>query len=418
MITNDFYISLRKTKVVDIDKDAHKLPPDWGPFKEFKVADYYCPKEWSNDGIFVSVKEGEPLWIDFQLNNSCAVIPSVQRLNPITGESADLENGLKKDPKQNYLVLPGQKWLDGYAKEGKVYQFVVTKAGESLAVNEYVLPVHMQDSHALGFAFFEPKNPPRPTRGRDKNSITEIFAGGMPGGMSMAQPMWYSPLHTPQNWKTAAKRKLSGVLANITTKGTTTKGICGQSSGTTTCDFDGITTNDSDSLVAGTEGAKQRYTQNRVADNYNEIVEAGGLVGGEAGAAVGGGEAGAAVGGEEAACEETLCRTGGYSEDHIDVVDILDSRFADQVEEVDDTDLDKASMGMGGRIEQNITTDNNTVEYYKEKPSAVLTVYMALPEQFDAIMERGKRQDSSREDRHVHSGDIGGVPVPLIKAEV
>lgn len=396
MISNDFYISLRKTKVVDIDKDAHKLPPDWGPFKEFKVADYYCPKEWSNDGIFVAVKEGEPLWIDFQLNNACAVIPSVQRLNPITGESADLENGLKKDPKQNYLVLPEQKWLDGYAKDGKVYQFMITKAGESLAVNEYVLPLHMQDSHALGFAFFEPKNPPKPIRERDMYPnhycATKIST-------KMTSPMWFSPTHTPENWKIASRKRslqaggkpieyqaiTKGVsiceytLPRGTTKGLDTGTVCDFASATdsmieTSADAECMTMGDSAIAPIAAGGAAEACEEYSTNEGYGETIEAG------------------------------------------DVVDILDSRFDDQ-EEVDDTDLDKASMGMGGRIEQNITTDNNTVEYYKEKPSVILTVYMALPEQFEAIMKRGKRQDSSREDRHLHSGDVGGVPIPLIKAE-
>ena len=36
-----------------------------GTFKEYKVSDYFYPKEWSNDGIFIQIKEGEPFWIDF-----------------------------------------------------------------------------------------------------------------------------------------------------------------------------------------------------------------------------------------------------------------------------------------------------------------------------------------------------------------
>ena len=383
MVVNDFYVSLRKTKIVNIDKDAHKLPPDWGPFKEFKVADYYCPNEWSNDGIFVSVKEGEPLWIDFQLNNACAVIPSVQQLNPITGESADLENGLKKDPKQNYLVLPDQKWLDGYAREGKVYQFVVTKHGESLAVNEFVLPVHMQDSHALGFAFFEPKQPPRPIReDRYPNNYNEISTN----------PMWFSPTHTPQNWVNATRKR--GIYQSITKSVTVPEFTLPG----------GVGLNDSETCTAGGSGAG---ASGGIVCDFAEASE---------GPQAGPGAAGQAVGQSD--------ELQGYSEENMtvidqrhfasDVVDILESNTD---AEVDDTDLDKASMGMGGRIEQNITTDNNTVEYYKEKHSAVLTIYMALPEQFEAIIKRGKRQDASREDRHLHSGDIGGVPVPLIKAE-
>ena len=67
------------------------------------------------------------------------MVPSIQRINPITGKPANLEAGLQKDPKQNYLILPNQQRLDGYIKDGKAYQFMATKAGKSLAVNEYLL---------------------------------------------------------------------------------------------------------------------------------------------------------------------------------------------------------------------------------------------------------------------------------------
>ncbi len=159
MKVNNFSMSIRKTKKVDIDPDAHRLPPDWGAFDEYKVADWHCPSTWSNDGYFIPVEEGQPLWIDFRGNRQCAAILSIQRLNPITGKPANLEDGLKKDPEQNYMVLPNQMWIDGYVNNGKVYQFVVTTAGKSLAVNEFLLPPEMQDSHALGVAFYLPRNP-------------------------------------------------------------------------------------------------------------------------------------------------------------------------------------------------------------------------------------------------------------------
>ena len=189
MIQNECYVSLRKTTIVDVNEDSHQLPPDGGAFKEFKVADYHCPDEWVKDGIFVGVQEGQPMWFDLRQNEVCACLASVQRLNPVTSEPANLDAGLTKDPTQNYLVLPTQLWLDGYAKDGKVYQFIVTKAGVGLAVNEFALPKHMQDSHALAFAFFQPKNPP-PRR--------EVTRAGP--DHPMTSPMWFSPMHTPHSW--------------------------------------------------------------------------------------------------------------------------------------------------------------------------------------------------------------------------
>ena len=96
----------------------------------------------------------------------------------------------------------------------------------------------------------------------------------------------------------------------------------------------------------------------------------------------------------------------------LDDVEVAEPETVDILE--DRKDFDKASMGMGGRIKQRIETDNNTVDYYQEKPSAILTVYLALPEQFKAIMKKGKRQDSSKKDKFVNSGQVGKVQVPLV----
>ncbi|KKL55512.1 hypothetical protein LCGC14_2254650, partial [marine sediment metagenome] len=92
----------------------------------------------------------------------------------------------------------------------------------------------------------------------------------------------------------------------------------------------------------------------------------------------------------------------------VETVDILAEQDANLNE------LDKASMGMGGRIIQSIVTDENTTDYYHEKRSALLTIHFALPEMFDAIMKKGKRQDASRKDKYKTSGHVGGVAVPLI----
>ena len=163
MRQNDFTVGIHKTDTIKVDDKAHSLPPSNGLFREFKVADYFCPEEWSQDAVFIPVEEGPPMWFDLRGNDESACLPSIQRLNPVTGDPANLEAGITKDPTQIYLALPIQKWIDGYAKDGKVYQFVVTKRGIGLAVNEFVLPEHMQDSHAIGFAFFAPKNPkPKP----------------------------------------------------------------------------------------------------------------------------------------------------------------------------------------------------------------------------------------------------------------
>lgn len=349
MLQNGHYVSIRKTEVVNVDESSHRLPPDLGGLAEFKVADYHCPAEWSKDGIFVKVEEGQPLWFDFRANEECAVLCSVQRLNPVTGEPANLEGGLSKDPKQNYLKLPEQMWLDGYAKDGKVYQFVVTKAGEGLAVSEFVLPKHMQDSHALGFAFFPPKNPkPKPAVTRYVPSMPVKY--GVVDDYLKSSDTIGSPVF-------GSSKKYAKV-----TKGSVARGML---DGGSSVDWDNASEVLCSSAVPATFSAE--------------------------------------------APAETCYNIGACAaaEPQEDVVDVLREEVSQK--------YDKASMGMGGRITQDVVSDSNTVEYYTEKPVAVLTVYFALPEQFDAIMKKSKRQDSTKPDKFIFSGEVGGVQVPLIK---
>jgi hypothetical protein len=318
------------------------LPPDLGEFSEYRVADYFCPDEWSKDGIFISVKENEPLWIDLRQNSECACLCSIQRLNPVTGEPANLENGLSKDPQQNYMVLPQQLWLDGYANDGKVYQFTATKEGVGLAVSEYVLPKHMQDSHAMAFAFFDPKNPkpvmaPRrpiihistefapmdrlPPKQKVKSSIFD-------NGGNTACPDWYwnsVPMNSTSQPRSITRHAINGEIQ--------------------------LNTSETQSFGS-------------VAQSFEDA---------------------------PAYLSETAAS-----------------------EPVETIEFDQASMGAGGRIDQRIVPDNNSIDYYHEKPSAVLTIYMTLPSMFKAIIKKGRRQNANKKDEFVHSGKVGNIQVPLI----
>lgn len=378
---NGFFVDVHKTDVVSVDDLAHSLPPSRGIFDGFKVADYNCPPEWSKDGFFIPVEENQPMWFDFRRNHDeCACLPSVQRLNPVTGEPADLEAGITKDPEQNYLVLPEQLWLDGYAKDGKVYQFMVTKEGIGLAVSETVLPKHMQDSHAIAFVFYRAKHP----KPRDP-VVNNHYSYG---------PYWQV-----------------GPFAHM-----------------------GYIDNP---LVIGTKGSTMRFTQNPGAGSYNP-----GLPMGSAGMSSGGGGAqscsspteintSGGISAESAAlysCEDIEIQCNNlndpadifYNSDQAFLVrdpEIEEPETVDMLKQSQEENLDKASMGMGGRIKQKIVTDDNSIEYYNEKPDAIFTIYMALPEQFKSIMDKGNRQDASRKDKHVYSGQVGGVQVPLVKAD-
>lgn len=344
MKQNGFFVEVIKTDIVDVNDSSHPLPPHNGSYEEFKVADYYCPEEWSNDGVFIPVKEGDPMWFDFRCIDECAILCAVQRINPVTGEPANLEEGLDKNPAQNYLRMPEQQWLDGYAKEGKVYQFVVTKAGIGLAVNEYILPKHMQDSHAIGFAFFGPKNP-KPKPAYRTIGATYPYKSIMPIG-GYQSGTWISDAH-----------------------------FCGGG--------------------GSASGSSRGYTMGL--DSFHSIDEPTSIL--------------CSAGLDTDTVNQVDSCEMGASIEEVETVDVLAAQEAKLNE------LDKASMGAGGRIIQKIITDENTVDYYHEKRSALLTIYFALPKMYDAIMKKGKRQDASKQDKYRTSGHIGGVAVPLVIQE-
>lgn len=352
---NGFIVDIHRTDVVTVDELAHKLPPSRGLFDSFQVADYHCPKEWSKDGFFISVKEGEPMWFDFRDNfDECACLPAVQRLNPITGDPSNLDAGLTKDPAQNYMYLPDQLWLDGYAKDGKVYQFVVTKEGIGLAVNEFVLPKHMQDSHAIAFVFYRAKHP----------------KARAPKVTFIPTPVWHSPA-----WKTRVRSIRYG-----------SAGFASLAISSPNASSKGIFYNETDASCRSDDSTDPEMNcidSDAVNISSNILAVSPGLV-----------------------------TNGGLPD-----VEVPDVEVVDILKEAKDVTIDKASMGMGGRIKQKIVIDPNSIDYYSEQPDAVFTIYMTLPAQFKVIMEKGKRQDHKKKDKFVNSGEVGGVQVPLMKQD-
>jgi hypothetical protein len=74
------------------------------------------------------------MWINFETTNKFAIRTFVGGVNGISGEAStgDMGSFLRRmnsvAPKQDYIVLPDQKWLDGIATSpGIVKQFVATK---------------------------------------------------------------------------------------------------------------------------------------------------------------------------------------------------------------------------------------------------------------------------------------------------
>lgn len=171
--------------------------PEYARQEAYRVDEYpACPESWmrSSPGVsswFVPVKKNRGLWLDFNYcwehNMHVAVLPSVQGLNPITGQR---QNSLALEqyrehcpvhdepfqderfcgtckfhwPGQNYLTTTatpqGRLWIDGFrAKDGVVRQYVFTEE-ESRGVAAAM--IGEDRVFAIGVAFYLSKTPKPP----------------------------------------------------------------------------------------------------------------------------------------------------------------------------------------------------------------------------------------------------------------
>ena len=113
------------------------LPPGLGKFPLSRVDDYpeNLPETWSkHGGVFLPMYQAEALWINFRADYPMAVKIAAGKVNAVTGEAWQEE--LSGEP-QDYLVVPGQPWLDGFCvQKGLIRQFVAMPLGEGYTVEE------------------------------------------------------------------------------------------------------------------------------------------------------------------------------------------------------------------------------------------------------------------------------------------
>lgn len=142
-LTIDFQRTLR---IPDDGKD-YPLPPGLGSFPLRHIDDFArrLPASWlKRGGVLLPMWQAEALWLNFQspfIPNRATQYPfavkvATGKVSAITGES--WARGISRNP-QDYLVVPGQPWLDGYCVEkGVVRQFVAMPLGEGYSVEEQV----------------------------------------------------------------------------------------------------------------------------------------------------------------------------------------------------------------------------------------------------------------------------------------
>jgi hypothetical protein len=126
----------RTLRIPDDGKD-YFLPPGLGNFPLRHIDDYEkrVPKQWLEwGGVLMPMYQSEALWIRFSGSYPFAVKIASGKINAVSGE--EWKPGLNREP-QDYLIVPQQPWLDGFAVEkGIIRQFVAMPMGSGYSVEE------------------------------------------------------------------------------------------------------------------------------------------------------------------------------------------------------------------------------------------------------------------------------------------
>lgn len=139
-------ISFQRTLRIPDDDSTYPLPPGLGRFPLAHVDDHAdrVPHAWlTHGGVMLPMYQSEAMWLSFTSGNvddrdtsyPFAVKVATGKICAVSGET--WRNELARTPKQNYLVVPDQPWLDGYCvDEGLIRQFVAMPLGAGYTAEE------------------------------------------------------------------------------------------------------------------------------------------------------------------------------------------------------------------------------------------------------------------------------------------
>jgi hypothetical protein len=136
----------RTLRIPDDDK-TYPLPPGLGAFPLRHVDDFGAtvPPAWlEHGGVMLPMYQSEAMWLLFSgeydpergVQYPFAIKVAAGKIDAVTGK--DWSNGLHRGP-QDYMVAPGQPWLDGYCVEkGVIRQFVAMPLGAGYTAEEQI----------------------------------------------------------------------------------------------------------------------------------------------------------------------------------------------------------------------------------------------------------------------------------------
>ena len=117
-------VEFQRTLRVPDDNQDYPLPAGLGRFPVLPVDDFEVPAGWKeHGGVFFPMYQAEAMWINFRSGQyPFAVKVAAGKINAVSG--GHWSNTLTATP-QDYLVLPEQRWLDGFSvAKDVIRQFV------------------------------------------------------------------------------------------------------------------------------------------------------------------------------------------------------------------------------------------------------------------------------------------------------
>ena len=130
-------VVFHRTLRIPDDGNIYPLPAGLGRFPLRLIDDFKAsvdPSWLERGGVLMPMYQSEALWIQFSCSYPFAAKVAAGKINAVTGDAWG--DGLQESP-QNYLVLPEQPWLDGFAiRKGVIRQFVAMPLGAGYSVEE------------------------------------------------------------------------------------------------------------------------------------------------------------------------------------------------------------------------------------------------------------------------------------------
>lgn len=131
-------IDFQRTLRIPDDGKEHFLPPGLGRFPLRHVEDYESrlPGTWvRRGGVILPMYQAEAMWLHVDAGGyPFAIKVASGKINAVTGEPWSI--ALNRDP-QDYMIAPGQPWLDGFCVEkGVIRQFVAMRLGNGYTAEE------------------------------------------------------------------------------------------------------------------------------------------------------------------------------------------------------------------------------------------------------------------------------------------